>query len=782
MRHAGILAPAYCLARPFLIRAILFLTAAAAMSWSQIAGGAESWEVPHAELRFSLKLANRPTHASAGYFVQLPDGGILPGPHPLTTVVVSGGKTKDAKPQVLDSYTLWHNKTDGLSMVFSDPGNKVKSVDIYVSGSPRPRLWTPATGLTPSAILCAQHGKAELSTARSLARLGDVKAPVHVVNKAGIKQAPFSIGGDESGRPRPASFYFLTHVVVNDPGQTWIAPFVIDGECEVRVDGKKLTPKQRIDKWGGTGEYFELTKGLHRIEVFQTAPGSGAYVSNTRSGGLMYLTWRTPNATMKELGGVRSDNVPMAGTSRMETRVLKNEEIVRSGGCTLEGAVTRTGAAVACAVARPTQTFWFEDEAPLIVYELRALTAGHPAGTTYLWDLPGGARVAGPATQWVFPGFFENQVTLTAKSDSAASKSTQTFFGFRPGETSMANPADRKAFRDALTIMVTSYPGTPDPVASWNSALWNNLIRTTEQGQGYDLLLSLFTTRLDTLRTKLSPAQLGLLQDVLLDVLQQRNPTEAIQFIDKLHGAFPEGPQRDNLLIRKAEIYMVYLNDREAAARGLAAFSERKGDITEWARIRQGDHAFLSGDLNKATELYAGVQKRARSQRNQLDRLVTDDVLDEKPDSSRDKTLAKTEEVLPYRGSDWRSGALRDVSNSENIATLIEGGFMLEARQALRDWEREFPLSKISGDLLLMEAKYDMETGDWQRARVFLEAYCRNVDASSFLPEAARMLVTCVEKMNTPHDEVRDVIEKVAKRLKYHPVAGELEDFLSSGK
>jgi hypothetical protein len=32
---------------------------------------------------------------------------------PFTTVVVSAGKTKGSKPQVLDSYTLWHNKADG---------------------------------------------------------------------------------------------------------------------------------------------------------------------------------------------------------------------------------------------------------------------------------------------------------------------------------------------------------------------------------------------------------------------------------------------------------------------------------------------------------------------------------------------------------------------------------------------------------------------------------------------------------------------------------------------
>ena len=119
------------------------------------------------------------------------------------------------------------------------------------------------------------------------------------------------------------------------------------------------------------------------------------------------------------------------------------------------------------------------------------------------------------------------------------------------------------------------------------------------------------------------------------------------------------------------------------------------------------------------------------------------------------------------------------MSNSENVEKLIEGGFLLEARQALRAWEREFPLSKISGDLILIESKYHMKLRDWRRARVMLEAYCREVDASSFLPDAVRMLVTCVKEMKAPRHEVRDVVERVRKRLEYHPVAKELEEFLA---
>ncbi len=761
------------------------------------AAAAEPWLVPQAEVRFSVKLAGKPTHASAGYFVHLPDGGVLPGPLPVPTVVARGGNAKPpakagAVPGEVESYGLWHNKTGGMSLVFADPGEGVGAVHIYVTGWNRPRPWTPETGLTPSAILCVEPGEASLQAARGLARPGPVGPAVHARNKAGIERAPLSIGGDDTGRPRPGSFYLLAHVDVTDAGKTWIAPFVLDGECEVRVDGDKLTPRERIDKWGGTGQYFELDRGLHRLEVFQTAPGKGPYVAEGKEGGLMYLTWRTPNATMEELGGVRSAEVPMSGTSRMETRVLRAQEIVRSGGCELLGATGRDGNPVPCVQVHPLHSFWFGAEDPLLVYELRALTDGHPAGSSYTWELPGGGKVEGPSVRWLFPGFRDNAARLTATAGARAAQCVQPFYGYCTAATSLAEPRHREAFRAALTQVVAASPASPDPVADWGPAWWNNLIRTTEPGHGYELLHNLFTTRRDIVSKHLSPAQLAMLEDVLLDMMQRRAATEALALADKAAAGAPDKPRRDALLIRKAEIYMYYLGDRDAAARGLAAFSKEDSELAEMARIRLGDIAFLGGDLNQATAAWAEVQARARLRRNRPDGLVTEELLEPAPAgrTSRGRPVGGAPapaaptggEPPPAGGADWKVGALRDVSNSENVVKLIDGGFLLEARQALRAWEREYPLSKVSGDLLLVDARYHMKLGDWQRAQVMLEAYCGVVDASSFLPDAARMLVECARQPKAPRAGARAALEKVRKRLEHHPVAGELERFLADEK
>jgi len=716
------------------------------------------WAVSQADVRFTLKLTGGPTHGSAGYFFHLPDGGALPGPVPAPRAVVPGTGDK------LETRVLWHDKAGGLWGVFADPGKGTKRVHVYVSGATKAPLWSPETSeLRPGAILCVSPGKADMTECRKLARLGEAGPAVHVRNKAGIARAPLSIGGDDTGRPKPASFYLLGYLDVTDPGKTWIAPFVIGGECEVRIDGKKLNPKKRIEKWGGTGAYFDLERGLHRLEVFQTAPGSGPYSTHPRKGGLMYLTWRTPKATMAELGGVRSKKVPMSGTSRMETRVLRNKEIVRSGRCEIEAVSGRGGRPVACVLATPAQTFWVGAEQPLIVYELRALTSGQPAGASYGWEFAGGARAGGESVMWLFPGFRE--------------------------------------IRAAMTAMLEASPADPDPVAKWGQAYWNNLIRTAEPGAGYELLRNLFTVRAALVAQRLSPDQLAMLQDLFLDIQEHRDPKVAVKLIDSFHTAATDTKRRGELMIRKAEDLMFYLDDRAAAARGLAKFAEGEGELAEWARIRLGDIAFLDGDLNKATSYYADVQGRARLRRNRLDGLVSEKLIGGKGAAKTAKTgkrggnprplqqsaaksgsAAAQTDVLPENASNWRFGALRDVSNSENVVKLIDGGFLLEAGGALRKWEREYPMSKIGGDLLLVEAKYRMKLGDLKRARVMLEAYCREIDASAFLPDAVRMLVECAKRMKAPPAEILEVVEKVRTRLKYHPVSKELEEFLSASK
>lgn len=715
------------------------------------ARAADAWHVPEAALRYKVGLTKKPTHTSAGYYVHLPDGGILRGVTPAPVVM-----TEDGKP--LTSGVLWMNAESGFSLVFADPGAGAKSVFVYIRTDQQPQFWKPASGLTPSAILCAAPGKDSIAASQALAKLGRVDPLVHSRNKAGIPRAPLSIGGDDTGRLKPAAFYMLAHVEVTEPGKYWIAPQKRAGDCEVSVDGTKLVTKAKSSAWGGEGASLDLKRGLHRIEIFQTAPGNGPYATTMNQGGLMFLSWRTPKDVFKEV----------------EARVLRESEIVRSGSCALQSVDARDGAPVASASVIPGLIYWFDNEEPLIIFKLQAI-ASAASDVTYTWTFPEGGTLDGTNVGWLFPGFRDSRVKLVAKNAKGTSQATVPLFGFSTEPTSLDKAADRAAFRSVLSKMLAAYPTKPDPVAGWSSAYWNNLLRTVEGGEGYDVLRQLFTDRAETMRKQLNPAQLAALEDMLLDIAQRDNPGDAAKWLEKFLAATTDNDRRNDIRLRNAELLLFWLGDRKTAEQYLTSLAAVAGPIGDRAKVRLGDLAFISGDLNKATSIYADLQNRARAQRNtDLGGLVTNQLVAGGPQKA-----ATPSPNAPKPVAAVKTGPLQEVALSENVRQLTEDGYLLEARQALAAWEREFPLSKISGDFILRESALYMKSRDWKRARPMLEAYCREIDASSFLPDIASMLITCVKQANEPRDSIREIIEKVKARLKYHPVASELDAFLA---
>jgi hypothetical protein len=60
-----------------------------------------------------------------------------------------------------------------------------------------------------------------------------------------------------------------------------------------------------------------------------------------------------------------------------------------------------------------------------------------------------------------------------------------------------------------------------------------------------------------------------------------------------------------------------------------------------------------------------------------------------------------------------------------------------------------------------------MELKDYKRARAILSAYCDLVDASNFLPEALKMIKTCMIFMNEPEAEVEKYNKAILKRTQF---------------
>ncbi len=728
-----------------------------------VAGGQSTadWRVPAAVIRFELNVTRAPSHPSSGLYTELPDGGLLPGPAPVTQVFTSEGTP-------LDSFTLWHNPARHLALVIaSAPVGQVLTV--YVAPSPRYRAWVPGSGLTPSAILTTDASVGSIDAARALSSFGRVSPAVHHIDKAGVPRAPLSIAGDETGRPRPASFYMLAHLVSKDPGRTWIAPMSTGDRYEVRVNGTPLSVSKRIDKWGGTGDWAEIAPGANRVEMFVAAPGDQPFAG----GGLLYLTWRTPNASMAELGGVRSTNVPMSGTSRMETRIVQAGEIMTSGTVRLQGATAKDGRPVALIRFGQPRVYWFGSETPLLAYRFESFGARPATDVSYTWTFSDGMTVAGPAVEWLLPGFREHQIRLTATSPAGQTSVSLPFYGASTRRTSLEHDTDRSEYRRVMGNMARVYPTGHDSVANWDAAYWMMLLRTVEFGKGTPLLRELFTKHNEVLEARVPVAQLEALQDVFMDVIGRANPNECFDWIRTFSKTADGQRRKDELIIRAAEIYMHYLDDRDSADRLLRnLFRPELDDGQRYLRIRLGDLALLNGDLNLAVRYYAEVQNYTRLRRAAAVRQGAAAAPARGQPTGRPLIGAAME-----RGTadEWKLRALVDVSASESVRAHLEQGHLLEAREMLRLWERDLPMSKIAADYILLESMLYRAVRDSRRAVSMLYAFCDTIESSNFLPQAAPMVLNLMMDTGQPADKIRDLGERLKKRLEFHPVADHLE-------
>lgn len=701
--------------------------------------GADSWHVPEALVRYQLTLTSKPTHPTCGYFVNLPDaGGTIASTMNATTapVVMTPAGVE------IPSRVMWAGAQNGISLVFASPAPNTNSVFVYMKKGLQPKYWRPDSGITPSAIVCMNPGFDSLQKAEQLANFGPVEPQAHSFNQSGsYHRAPLSLGGDPSGRPFPTAVYQLSYVFAASAGPHWFAPMVMQKGTvnSVHVNGNAITINKLNDKWGGTGALVDLQQGLNRLEIFQTGTGPNPNV------GLCFMTWRTPNDTPD---------------SANETRVIANKEIARSGNCNLVGIQSRDGSPIASAQLTPTLSFWFENEDPLVIYNLKALSAGNPADTNYTWIFPDKTSVISGDTNWIFPGLADNTIKLVATSPKGTSESTISFFASPQPPADMNKPEDRAAFRDALTAMTLAYGKNSSLLNAWSPAYWNTIMRTMDLGHGSQLLSLLLKDHWSVTKQKLTSDQIHSLQESLLHFTIHNNPQEAIQSLEAFLANTNDPTERDELMLRAAEIYIYYLNDKTKATNLLAALTPKKTEISDVAYIRLGDIAFMDGDLNKATAYYGDIENRIRARRNATPAI--------KPMSGAANDPAKQ-----------KSAALQEVSFAENARTLIQGDYLIEAQQTLRSWERSFPLAKISSDYILRESEFYLKSGDPKRARAMLEAYCREIDASSFLPNAASLLIKCVKDSKESRDSVRELIEKVNARLKYHPVSAELEAFLA---
>lgn len=723
----------------------------AAAPWA----GAE-WAVPDARIRYTLKPTEPPEVPECGYFVHLPDGGLLGGKPPAASATAPDGRKLEAR-------LMWHSPERGFFLAVEDPGAGARAFDVYVSGTAKPEYWTPASALRPGTILCALPGTDSMAAARDLSGFSSFPPGMSVDLHRGIPRAAFSIGGDLLQRPPPWVFYMAGNVVAEEGGEFWVAPFTKHGSTVLLVNGKEIQTSNQMPGWGGTGAFVPLQKGLNRVEVFQTASEASDW--------LFFFAWAPPYEQFRK---------PV-----QNARGAVGTDVARSGTAELVAVHSRDGSPVAAGAAQPDLLFWLEDEPPVVVFMLSALTEGNPPDTEYTWTFPGNATVAGAQVPWIFPANTWGSATLEAKSGKGSSKSVVPFFSqsFSPADLNI--PTHNRVFREAILQMLRSYPARSEEVGKWTAGHWNNLLRTLEFNKSRELLELLFEKHGPAFAQRLQPAQMARLRDMLLAELENADPAAALKWLGYFKSLSKEPAAARALALREAELAIYASGDFGKAQAILAPLAGQNGEAAERARIRLGDIELLKGNLNNATAIYSQAQAAARARRNapQAPAAAAQGAPGSPkpsptPRPSFSEQIQQRNEAREAAKGLAKAGAIQDVSFSENVAVLLGGNYMPEALQALEAWEAEFPLSKVSGDYILREAQWNAKAGNHRRAVAMLSAYCSQIDASSFLPKAVALLIESSKHVPDSKAKTREVAEAVLARMKFHPVASELEEYL----
>jgi hypothetical protein len=732
------------------------------------------WAVKDASVRFVVELVNEPSHPSAGYFVFIQDGGILPGPIPESVVV-------DEKGNALKSGVLWHCKDTGCGLVFESPkaGDKVV---IYFRGSNKHNLWTPQSGLTPSAIFCEINETRDREAAMKLGALGAVGSNVRCSNQAWKtaafrgKSIPMAMW---EGRAGGSAMYMLAYIQVTEPGPTWIAPQVRSGNMEIAIDGKMVKLIKKNEKVGGVGGMLDLTAGLHKVELY------GYSVDRTKSSGPMMFSWRTPKTSIDDLGGPRAKDLRYAGTSMNDSCLIDEKHVVKSGQCRVSDIHSRTGPVAAFAV-QSGSLFLFPEEDELITYGLKAWTKNNPPETRYTWRFEAApdTLVDGPEISWLLKGGRYTHVTLTAEAAGKKTSAKTVFYTHSSESSSLDDENTRQAFKLACYTMLKACPDKVDPFIQWDGTMWNNFFRVLDLKGANTLLEYIVLQRWNFFKKKVDPDRKDLVQDIVLFSMGSRKPKEAVKLASDFSAEVFPSARSVVLKLKQAEMLMYYLDDLEGARKIITPLVTLSGDGGEWAKIRMGDLEFLSRNINAATQRYGDVQSRSKAEAQEVHatrlRSLSEgpkkvrDIMPTQKKADRGGKSGSAEEnhfvpmVAPRDVPAWKLAAIREVADSENVNMLISQGFYLEALQALGLWERAFPMAKITGDYILREAKLYMQVEDYKRARKLLTAYCEQVDVSNFLPEAMQMIKECMYAMKEPDS----VIENLEKEIKKRTVFG----------
>jgi len=194
---------------------------------------------------------------------------------------------------------------------------------------------------------------------------------------------------------------------------------------------------------------------------------------------------------------------------------------------------------------------------------------------------------------------------------------------------------------------------------------------------------------------------------LLAEAYEINNPRKALAVYA---GIVEKGGNRNRIFKAKwalAELYLYKLKDYKQALKmykSILSYYPSRQDKSRLAQVRIGDVYRKEGDYEKAKAIYSQVEKK----------------------TIRDMGLKKA--------------TIKQGAYFQTIETYLKENRVEAALKELREWEINFPLAKLSGELLLLDGKYFFRKGDYERARDELQDLLELNPRIPLYPEAELLM------------------------------------------
>jgi len=204
-----------------------------------------------------------------------------------------------------------------------------------------------------------------------------------------------------------------------------------------------------------------------------------------------------------------------------------------------------------------------------------------------------------------------------------------------------------------------------------------------------------------------------------------KDPAKAVGLYHKLARSAPSHLDAARARMEQIELILHKLKDpQKALAVAKSVRATRSGMERRIAAVKIGDVHRAQGDFEQAEQAYRAAQ------------------------------------AVAYAQMDRRVVAVRQGGFLETANAHVEHGFLRAAREALTLWEIEYPIGKLSGDLILMTAKYFDKIGEPDRALAELETLTKINPLSPYLPEIEFYMARAYAKKGD-YNKARDLLDKV---------------------